>query len=128
MALFSEEEAGLEQGQRPDALDGNSTEDTPNAIEGFLRTVQKLTSMGSLEVTKKDSVPSLCTRCQKISSLSRPSKLMWREVEDGASRLECPLCQLIVDCLPEAQNMNSVVFKVGLLDGMWFRQESNGVY
>ncbi|ERF76416.1 hypothetical protein EPUS_06974 [Endocarpon pusillum Z07020] len=124
-------------GPRPDELGGCSAEDRMT-LAPFIRGLQKLTSMESLEATKKHCVPSLCHHCKQLLDsdvgLRGSGKLKRREVEDGARRLKCPLCQLLVDCLPPVtashisnttcssgrshmvQNTTHAVLKVGLLN------------
>ncbi len=139
MLLDTENKANTEPRRRPDKLDGISAEDRLT-IEAFLRGLQKLISMESLEAIKRDCVPTICPCCKQLVDSNfefwRPGKLKRREVEVGALKLQCPLCRLIVDCLPpitdfqipntkrfsglspRPQNMTHAVLKVGRLDGM----------
>jgi hypothetical protein len=93
----------------------------------------KLTSMESLVDTKRHKVPQLCSRCKELTKTWNLSKLKWREVEDGAQRLDCPLCQMIIGSLPgvtavlshgmnaktssKSKDITHAVLKVGRLDG-----------
>jgi hypothetical protein len=131
--LFGKEnKADAELFRRPDELDENSAEDRLT-IEAFIRGLQKLTSIELLGATKKHCIPTLCRRCKDLLKPNfefwKACKVKGREVEDGARRLECPLCQLISDCQPsvtdsQIANTNGsqkeayAILKVGHLNGM----------
>jgi hypothetical protein len=96
------------------------------SIQIFLERLETLTSMrASLPTASRDQKP--CPRCQERLFPLRTGALMWREVEDGAHNLQCPICQFLFDWLPvqklstlrrerEFPNTIRAVLKVGRLD------------
>ncbi|KAH8590526.1 heterokaryon incompatibility protein-domain-containing protein [Bisporella sp. PMI_857] len=95
-------------------------------IQKFLERLETLTLMtASVSINSGDRKP--CPRCQERSFPSRSGTLKWREIEDGAHNLQCPICQLLFDWLPveklptlrqepELPNTIRAVLKIGRLD------------
>ncbi|RDL30113.1 uncharacterized protein BP5553_10391 [Venustampulla echinocandica] len=105
-------------------LDVKSAEDTM-AIEGLLLHLQNMASMKDLDRARK-SPASLCARCTVLVQDFQPATLDKQEVNGGGAK-ECPLCRIILDCLPSMgepqisnakpsnrpQNNSHLVLKVG---------------
>src|SRR6266536_4688928 len=114
---------------------GTTLEEARLRGQSLLDFLLELTSMESLKVPKKANQFALCPSCTELSVSWSFGKLKWREVEKGAKYLECPLCQILMDCLPFAAfsevqdskrsstlsgnqpSMTHAVLKIGRLDG-----------
>ena len=98
------------------------------AIQNLLVGLTKLANMDNIAV-ERGGHRKLCTRCKERSFPWQTGSLKWKEVEEGARTLECPICQFLKDWLPvyhlstlkrEPERPNAVraVLKIGRLDGM----------
>lgn len=121
----------MESNRVETSFPGNESLDSHEmAIEGFLEGIGRVIYMGdSVHTSPEEREP--CIRCQERSvpwkTGSRPLK--WREIEDGAHNLQCPICQFLIDWLPvddlpmlrrETDHPNTMraVLKIGRLDRM----------
>lgn len=98
------------------------------AIESFLEGLGRVISMEDSVRTSLDERKP-CNRCQERSFPWKAGSLKWREIEDGAHNLRCPICQFLIDWLPvhelhtlrrEIDRPDTIraVLKIGRLDCM----------
>lgn len=108
--------------------DSESLDSNAMTIESFLEGLWGVVSMEDSVRTNLDERQT-CNRCQERSFPWKTGSLKWREIEDGAYNLQCPICQFLIDWLPvremstlrrETERPGTIraVLKIGRLDCM----------
>jgi hypothetical protein len=138
--LYDSQEAEPLKQAKDDDLAHQRTTNTTDEIsdkdrlptEAFLEGIRKLISIETPDAIKKSGIGALCSNCEQLThwtfKVRPPEHLNWLEIKHGATALDCPLCQLLCDCLPARGHVPRVsvipydttktVLQVGRLNGM----------
>jgi hypothetical protein len=73
-----------------------------------LKDLMSFTDAKDQELTK---TPVLCSRCEESTKSLRTDRITRQRVDETARELACPLCQLIIDCVPPGSNTTDALKK-----------------
>ena len=77
------------------------------ALGAFLGSLDDLITMEFVKDAQKADFLSICVRCTWLMSTGKIGEVPREDVEIGARR-KCPLCRLIIDCVPAQSNSQSL--------------------